>query len=290
MLAAALVIVGLARPILDTGRDLSGTGPLLLVIDDGWASAADWPLRLASAQAALDRADRAGRRGALLTTAASEDGTAPTLTAEMPIADLRARLSALRPKPWPTDRAAATAALARATGTVIYLADGVAGGEGFEAKLATIGAVEELRDPEPPVLMLPPTSLPDRLVAQIVTLPAPAPRDVAVLAQSGDGRTLARVEATLPAGADHAEAAIPLPPELRNTLARLVLEGPATAAGVTLLDERWRRRPVGLLSGASVTAETPLTGALFYLRRALAPYASCARATSRRCCRAISRC
>ncbi len=37
-----------------------------------------------------------------------------------------------------------------------------------------------------------------------------------------------------------------LPPEIRNEIARLVLEGTASAGSVVLLDERWRRRPVGL--------------------------------------------
>ncbi len=50
-----------------------------------------------------------------------------------------------------------------------------------------------------------------------------------------------------------------------------MLEGPATAGGVVLLDERWRRRPVGLLAGDATTAGTPLTGQLYYLRRALEP-------------------
>jgi hypothetical protein len=70
-----------------------------------------------------------------------------------------------------------------------------------------------------------------------------------------------------------AEADLRLPPELRNRLARLVLEGPASAGSVVLLDERWRRRPVGLLAGDSAAAESPLIGTLYYLRRALEPYA-----------------
>jgi len=40
-----------------------------------------------------------------------------------------------------------------------------------------------------------------------------------------------------------------------------------------LLDERWRRRPVGLLTTDMTAADAPLTGSLYYLRRALAPYA-----------------
>src|SRR4051812_40363238 len=71
--AAALVIFALARPVLDTGAALAGTGPLLLVIDNGWASASDWVQRKQAATTLLDRAERAGRKAALLATAS--DGT-----------------------------------------------------------------------------------------------------------------------------------------------------------------------------------------------------------------------
>ena len=72
-----------------------------------------------------------------------------------------------------------------------------------------------------------------------------------MLAQSGDGRTLARATLDLPAGAREATAAMVLPPELRNRLGRLVLEGPPSAglggaAGRTLAAAAGgdpRRRP-----------------------------------------------
>ena len=274
MLSAALVILGLARPILDAGRNLEGTGPLLLVIDDGWAAAPAWATRISAAQSALDRAERAGRTAALLTTAPAFDGTAPSLSPIMPVADLRPRLQALRPKPWSTDRAAAALALRTApVASVIYLSDGIGADTDFATRLGGLGQVEELRDPAPPTLLLPPQSLADRIVARVVTLPSAAARDIAVLAQSGDGRTLARVAVPIPSGADRGEAPIVLPPELRNRLTRLVVDGPASAGSVVLLDERWRRRPVGMLSAASISAEAQLTGSLYYLRRALAPYA-----------------
>ena len=52
-----------------------------------------------------------------------------------------------------------------------------------------------------------------------------------------------------------------------------MLEGPPSAGSLVLLDERWRRRPVGLLTTDLTSADAPLTGALFYPRRALSPYA-----------------
>ena len=92
-------------------RDLAGNGPVLLVIDNGWASAGDWARRMQAANSVLDRAERAGRKAALLATAPDGSGRRAAVTAPMPVADLRARLAALQPEPWPPDRAAAAAAL-----------------------------------------------------------------------------------------------------------------------------------------------------------------------------------
>jgi hypothetical protein len=280
MAAAGLVIVALARPVLDSGGSLPGEGPVLLTIDDGWSAAADWSARLQAADAILDRAERSDRRVALLTTASGEDASTPAISPLMPVADMRPRLAALRPKPWPVDHIAATRAL-RAWPTkgasVAYISDGLAapGDSGFAAALAATGPVTETRaDPTRARLLLPPTSEADRLIVHLAQ-PAPhgATPPAAVLAQTGDGRTLSRLHVPFAPGKATADADLRLPPELRNQLARLVIEGPASAGSVVLLDERWRRRPVGLLAGDSAAAESPLIGTLYYIRRALEPYA-----------------
>ncbi|MGI4976368.1 MAG: BatA domain-containing protein, partial [Janthinobacterium lividum] len=276
MAAAALVIAGLAGPVLNADRGvLPGGGPVLLVVDDGWASAADWPQRLAAAGRVLDRAERAGRPVSLLATARDDADAAPRATAATPVAELRPRLAALRPHAWPVDRAAATEALAAAgtPGAVVYLSDGLAapGDDAFRRALEHAGPVTTLSRAAPDIrLMLPPRAEADRLVARVALLPQPRETRLAVLAEAGDGRALARAEAIVPAGAALAEIPVALPVELRNQLTRLVLQGPPAAAGVVLLDERFRRRPVGLVT-AGTGAETPLTGTLFYLDRALAP-------------------
>jgi hypothetical protein len=280
LLAAGLVIVGLAQPILDAGAGLPGGGPMLLVVDNGWASAADWPRRMQAANAALDRAARQGRGAALLPTAADETGAAPRLTPVMPVPELRARLTALHPEPWPPERAVAAAALAdwkQPGTTVVYVGDGLTHGGNFATfarALSAAGQVTELCcSILPQRVLLPPRSEADRLVARVAQPPQIAAGQAVVLAQSGDGRTLARVVIALPAGATTGEAPIRLPPELRNQLGRLVLEGPPSAASVALLDERWRRRPVGMVAGDLATADTPFAGPLYFIRRALEPYA-----------------
>ena len=52
LLAAALVILALAEPVLNPTRDraLTGTGPVVLVIDNGWAAASGWTRRTGLAE------------------------------------------------------------------------------------------------------------------------------------------------------------------------------------------------------------------------------------------------
>lgn len=276
--AAGLAVLALSGPSLRKAGDLAGSGPLWLVVDDGWASALAWPQRMAAAQAALDQAAETGRKVGLLTTAPPADGSALRLQEPVAAVDLRPALQALLPKPWGTDRAQAArlldaaAASVTGTGSVVYIGDGIRRDADFAGALARLGPVEVLLADETPVLLLPPRSEADRLSLRVAVVPRALPRQVAVLAQSGEGRTLARAEITLAPGAAQGEAAISLPPELRNALARLVVEGDPTAGAVQLLDETSRRRPVGLYA-ASNAADTPLTGTLFYVRRALDPTA-----------------
>ena len=281
LLAAGLVIVALARPVLDAGTALAGKGPVLLVMDNGWAAADDWVRRKEAAGALLDRAERAGRKAALLTTAPDGSGAPIAVSATMPIADLRARLAAMQPQPWPSDRAAAADAMRawhdNADASVIYVPDGLTDGADFDrfaAAMRDVGPVTEICcDTASSPLLLPPTSEADRLVVHLAQAPRATATEASVLAQSGDGRTLARTDITVPAGRRRPPPApIPLPPELRNRLTRLVLEGPPSAGSVVLLDERWRRRPVGLLSGDLSTADTPFTGSIYFLKRALEPF------------------
>ena len=110
--AAALLILGLARPVLGPGRRRRRRRPAA-------ARRGRWLGRRGGLARAHGRRRRprstapGGRaaRAALLATAPGETGEGPRVIGPMPAGDLRTRLAALRPKPWPPDHAAALAAL-----------------------------------------------------------------------------------------------------------------------------------------------------------------------------------
>src|SRR6266852_4107354 len=108
-LLAALIILALAHPLFNPQTRLAGSGPVVLVIDDGWAAARDWSRRQTAALGILAEAEREDRPIVLVTTAPpASDEPAPPL-APIRAADARAAVEALRPKPWLGDRQAALA-------------------------------------------------------------------------------------------------------------------------------------------------------------------------------------
>jgi len=87
------------------------------------------------------------------------------------------------------------------------------------------------------------------------------------------GLPLGEAPFSFKAGAREADASIDLPVEIRNDVARLEIVGERSAGAVQLLDKRWRRRTVGIVSGSAADRSQPLIGATYYLQRALNPFA-----------------
>ncbi len=280
---AAIIIIALSHPLLNPQARLAGTGPVVLVIDECWAAARDWSRRQAAALGILAEAEREDRPIVLVTTAPlASDEPAPPL-APIRAADARAAVEALQPKPWPGDRQVALTRL-QAMGllegsTAVWLSDGVDDGAAgaLAADLAGRGNVRYIAAPpeEAPRLLAAeaaPGGLASKDLAVVVrSLPAALPRPIAVRASGEDGTLLARETATIAPDDSSVTIRLSLPTELRNRVTRIEIEGEDSAGAVLLIDERWRRRPVGIAASPN-TAGQPLLSENFYLERALGPF------------------
>jgi hypothetical protein len=283
---AVSLILGVARPLLNAG-ELAGSGPVYLLVDDGWASANSWAERQAALAHIIDRAERRGRAVVLLPTAPPAEESLADPSTQLPPAKAREIVQALRPKPWATDRAAAIASLLRSAdgnrwppGSVVWIIDGIDQPEGTNKLSALLEKLERLgrvtlvvpRATDMPLLLKPGEATPNGLGLTVVRASAAGEMNVA-LRMVGDDRTpLARQTARFATGDRRARVVLDLPAELSRRLARVDVEGHETAGTVLLVDERWQRRAVGLL-GDKASGEQPLLGADYYLERALQPFA-----------------
>ena len=280
LLLAALVIFALAGPVWrPAGESAAGSGTLLLVVDNDWAAARDWDARIDTARRVVDIADRAGRP---IILAASADPPNQDLAAS-DAAAIRARLDALAPRPYDADRSALIAPLQAladrgAIGGVDWLASGLGGDDAaaFATFLndsvkapATVysGTASRL------VGLADPRSTAEALTLAVLRSDAGAPDSGRLVAFDLKGRPVGMTDFAFAADATRAEAAFALPTELRNDIVRVEVAGADMAGAVQLLDERFQRRRVGLISGGSNDMAQPLLSPLYYLTRALQPFA-----------------
>jgi hypothetical protein len=181
--------------------------------------------------------------------------------------------------PWLDDREAALARLGGldlAGAELVWLSDGIDDGQAlsFAQGLQKLGPLRVLADaPDALPRLLGPAAGDDKeLTATVMRADASLPAEVTLRALGDDGRLLARNKVTLDPGAARAVAHLALPSELRNRTAELAIEGEASAGAVLLLDERWRRRPVGVVTSRNIAPGQPLLNGAYYLEKALSPF------------------
>ena len=85
--------------------------PMILVVDNGWASATAWEEREKAVREILEAADRRAQTAVLVTTAPMTSIALQPLQM-MPARDVLALAGQIKPQPWPTDRAATAKRLA----------------------------------------------------------------------------------------------------------------------------------------------------------------------------------
>ncbi|MFN4088743.1 MAG: DUF4159 domain-containing protein [Alphaproteobacteria bacterium] len=277
MLLAAAVITALAHPILNPSAGRTGAGPVLIVVDDGWAAARNWRARLDTVDRLLDDAVRAERPVVLVTTAPPPPGEAPEPVVLRRAADARAQLRALEPKPWPSDREWAAGRLDSLSlaepAAVTWVAEGVDGSgiTTLARRLQRFGRIEIVTDPRAEAARLVRAPRRDGLALTLVAERAAAvgPERLHLRGLGADGRTILREEMAFGADATRAELRRDLPAEVLNALTVLRIDDEQSAGATFLLDEGWRRRPVGVATIGAVQSGHPLLDDLHYLTRAL---------------------
>ena len=275
---AAAVIFALADPVVNPrNNSIAGTGPLVLVVDNSWASATDWQRRVDTAQALIGDAERADRPVSISFTADAEHDAVPATTAVA-----LDKLAAAKPKPLAPDRVRTAEAITEALngtspGTLAYIADGVATAQDESAlkTLASLSAAEfriVTGDGKSIAAITGAANNADAMSVTLSRLDTASPSRLTVNAQDSQGRILATGTASFAPGEAETTATVEAPFELRNDFARLSIEAVSTAGAVHLLDDGFRRRRVALLAGETGNDFQPLLQPLYYISRALQPF------------------
>ena len=277
---AALMIIAAAGPLWHPPLAATKTNaPLAILIDDGWTAASTWDARIRTADDIIMRAAD-DRRAVTLVPFSAGPRDISLETAD----SARVRLHQMKPVPYTVDRAETLPSLSRFLARnqdieLVWLSDGVDLGKGADF----VRSLEQTIGSHPMTIVAGGVDGARALTAAdnaagaltVKVLRATADTGAAGTVRALDlkGLPLGEAQFTLNGADREAEAKFDLPVELRNEIARLEIAGERSAGSVQLLDKRWHRRTVGIVSGANADVAEPLLSSSYYVQRALEPFA-----------------
>ena len=276
MMALAMVIIGLAGPVLNpSGQDKSaGRGPLLIVMDASWASARDWPVRRKVIDALLSEAGRAGRPVGLLRLSEPEQVTFSTSST------LRSSMAQLVPMPWQAGGIdGLRAALPSGEFDSTWLSDGLdhPARASLVAELRRRGTVQVI-EPDSPLYALEPAHLEEgKVLIRARRLHEAGGVDLSIVAHgrdpAGNPAVLLRAPLRFSAQSHMAETMLDPPAQLRARISHFQIEDQRGAGSVSLSGDGLRRREVALIYSRTGREGLELLSPAHYLQKALAPNA-----------------
>lgn len=280
LVIAACIILALANPVWNPpARSALIKQPLALIIDNGWSSAPNWQQRLDTAESLIAEAEKAEQPIYLFATAENADQTFGPFDVE----EARKALHLIKPRAVSLQRDFAFARVQSALASVerphiAYLSDGLKTAEDQDAfpRLNKIAASIDWYQADISSLIVLNNAENTSNSLKITATRAAhnnKPQQLTIIAYDQKNRSLGRTDLQFSANDTSATADFLAPVEMRNDVNMLHIENAPQAGATYLLDATNQRRRVGLLSGGSTDMSQPLLFPLYYINKALEPYA-----------------
>jgi hypothetical protein len=276
-------ITGLAYPILNDNEALDGEGPVVLVVDNDWASAPNWPALSQEMKSLIEKAEHDERQIFFVSTAVDSDSNPIQLHGPYTSERATQYVDNLSPFPWEADREQALEALKTmdlgADPALYWMSNGLNDDEnldGFVEELNKLGALTVLRagGDAQPYLIVPPTLSGKTLAVKVLRANTDEKEVISLSATDQAGNPLLQEDVVFAAGKDEVEVIFDVPDEVRNQLARLNIDGQNSAGAVAMLDERFRHRPVGVVQTDKGQVFQQLLDETHYVETALENYSN----------------
>ncbi|BBL53672.1 RNA-binding protein [Bartonella quintana] len=272
---AALIIIALAQPTWNKKPTiLSGSQPLALIIDNGWASAKEWKKRVTVAETLLAQAEKHQKNVYFLPTAQSNISNIGPLPAKT----VKQHLMHLQPQPWPVNRVRALKKLIEKAKDkpldIAYLSDGLQTTEDNQA----FSLIEQLK-PKTFLWYLADISDLTGIIAiennngdigaRVIRATTHGETTVTLNLYDLNSQLLGRFAKNFHEGETTTLVPFNLPLELYNNIAWIKIENHAHAAATFLVDSHNRVNRVALLSPNVNEMAQPLLSPFYYIIKAL---------------------
>ncbi|WP_019222341.1 DUF4159 domain-containing protein [Bartonella rattaustraliani] len=272
---AALIIIALARPTWNQKPIiLSGTGPLALIIDNGWASTKEWKKRILIAETLLAQAEKHQKDVYFLATAENDLSHIGPSPAKV----IKQQLMHLQPRPLPVNRIEALKKLIdiapNTSLDIAYLSDGLQTSEDDQ----TFALIKQLK---PKTFIWYSSDISNltgitaiendngNMAARIIRSTTQGTTPTTVSLYDLNNQLLGQFTTNFPEGKATTLVPFNVLLELRNDIAWIKINNQEHAAATFLIDSHNRINRVALLSSNINEMAQPLLSPFYYIIKAL---------------------
>ncbi len=289
----ALMIIALARPVLNPADSILGQGPVRLVIDNDWAAAQTWTQQMSAAEEFATQAAREERDIYIIPTTASIGEDKPVQFGPLAESDALSILRGLTPNSWNANYDVLLALLKDKKENVsyhnIWISNGLdAGGSSKIIKeLQTQGGLHYImpKAERAPLLLRPTkramakrTKDANQNTSDIhIDLDAPdgiiesLPVTVQAVIQGGN---IADTQTTILNKDERPQTiSFEVVESLQSKLSQFRVSGRRGAGALFLLDDQFKKRHICIAGSAQSDKSAPLIEETYFIRRALEPFA-----------------
>jgi len=274
LLMLALLIIGLAHPVINPQENLEGSGPLTLILDNGWSASQTWDDQQTAALKILSQAKRENRPVQLILTAPLAGEDAPQVFPADAPDQVISRIKALTASSWPGRPGKAAASLSEDQ-TTYWVSSGLAE-QGYDALLKAQNNLQVFLPAKPrlPMILRAPKDGESASIGQVEASTGMPATTAQVRALDRKGQLIDQVSIRVAGGQGYIDAPSQLPAANLKDITRVQLSSRNGAGAVMLHDQTDNNTLIGLISGDAGKDNYNLTSPAYYISRAIEPFAT----------------
>jgi hypothetical protein len=284
-LILALLIIAAARPVMNRNDLTPNEGAILIIVDNGWDSAANWQQYRQALQQIANQARFELQTIYVAQTAPEAAGATtwqlPEIVGPISADETKSLFDRLQPRPWPSDYAALSDLISerpemnRSVGSILWLTTEMdsSGKAQIASELVDIAQITTILPTVTDRVAI--RSLDRSGTGMVATLSHnrdDQPRTVNLLARGEGGSVILRHSLEIAPDSSQSDVTILLPRDISNAIQSVGIEGMESAASIFQTGARWQQRRVGVVV-SSGDSPGVLSDQYFFLDRALSPYA-----------------
>jgi len=278
-----LLIFTFANPIYNTKPIFEKTGPLILLIDNGWSSTTNWESKKEKIYEYINHAEQ-NNKSIIISLTAQQNKPSDQNFELLSASKARSIIETLMPVPWASNYKLLYKKLESINTNkkynIFWFWDGVNHDkqettQNLVNKLENIGSltvIDYFNNTPIKIIKNVKNETNNELLINISRSIGSIQEKVFLRANGPNGEILNRTEATFEVNKRNTKAVILIPNDLKNNLSSISIEDQNSAGSVFLFDEKWKKRNVGIVGDKNTFRTQPLLSPAYYLDRAIKPY------------------